>query len=192
MKLLLVPASTETVNQSILGSIDLEVAGEDLKQTEFEQLSKRLQGDQKFNCWALSEGKRSVFQQIEPDDRVLITTKGTGLFEYYATIYHKVESEKLGRSIGWRYVPGKPWNLIYFLRNIKKREINKEKMVEFLGYKKIFPVYGTTIVSPERLARPLSNHESLDDFVEHFPRDSAETAGWPIRRAQPSSLAYRP
>ena len=48
-------------------------------------------------------------------------------------IYWKLENGRLGREI-WTFVPGKPWNLIYFVRRIDVISEPKPFVLKALGY----------------------------------------------------------
>ena len=101
MNLFLVPASQENVQKTILSPVDISVAREFLNVSEFSKLKAVLGSEKKFHCWAMTERRISCFWTMQPDDVVLITLKGTGVFNYMCTVLHKMKSERLGEHL-WR------------------------------------------------------------------------------------------
>jgi hypothetical protein len=139
------------VKKAITSGVGIDVAETFLNSSQLESLEKVLGDKKTFNCWAMTESLRPVFDSMEKGDTVLLTVKSTGSFNYVASIVHKLESEKLGDYL-WPYIPGRPWKLIYVLDQIAPIDINKSRLVSSLGYKHNDAVAGSRRVRDEYLS----------------------------------------
>src|SRR5947209_4086 len=99
MNIFLVPASRENIRATVEGSVPIEIARRYLRPTEFERLNQVLGPRDRFNCWAMTEGKRSTFVQMRPGDLVVMTLRNTGHFSYVAEILYTLESIELGNFL---------------------------------------------------------------------------------------------
>lgn len=152
MKFFLVPASKENIQKTISKEVLLSTAERFIAPFEFKEL-KGLLGDKKgFNCWAVSESRRSLFAEMKAEDIVLFTIKGTGKFELIGEIFYKITCKELGEYL-WPYVPGEPWSFIYFIRNIKEIDVDKKNFIEDLGYDKNYDVPGAIKVNEYNFQR---------------------------------------
>jgi hypothetical protein len=167
MNLFLVPASQENVNKTITGAVSFDASERFLTSAQIAALRKALGNDRAFHCWALTESLRSTFNSMQVDDVILMTIKGTGIFNFLARVIHKLESEKLGETL-WSYKPGRPWKLIYILEDITSININKSRLVDALGYNPDYTVAGAIRVSEDRLDRTIAEYGSIQQFIKHL------------------------
>src|SRR5262245_18081554 len=119
MNLFLVPATTENVRATLQQKVNLGVAAEFLTDDQYASLKRSLGDSSSFNCWALTESTRSTFDLMEAGDIVLLSIRGTGMFNYAARVIHKLENESLGKAL-WSFVPSESWKLIYILDDISE------------------------------------------------------------------------
>jgi len=164
MNLFLVPASSENIRATIARSVDIEIARQHLNPAQFENLKRVLGSRRSFNCWAMTKSKISVFKSMNPGDIVLLSIRGTGRFDYKATVVTKLECRQFGESL-WNVVPGKPWELIYVLEDVSRIELSKEKVVRSLGYRPNYQVPGVTRVKPEYMRNIANKYDSIDGFL---------------------------
>ena len=165
MNLFLVPASQENIHTTILNSVDISVAKEFLSLSEFSRLQRVLGSEKQFHCWAMTEKRSSYFWTMQPGDVVLLTLKGSELFEYMCEVFHKMKSERLGKHL-WPYTPRGPWTLIYCLRNIEKINVDKDSLVSALGFSSKYKVPGIIHVERNRLGKVFKKYGSVQQFLE--------------------------
>ena len=154
MNLFLVPASQENVQNTVLNSVDLSVAEQFLNSSEFSRLQNVLSPQKRFHCWAMTEQSSSSYWTMQPDDVVLLTLKGSGLFNYMGRVFHKMKSQQLGKHL-WPYTPREPWTLIDCLRNIEEISVDKVSLVSSLGFDTRYRVPGIVHVKRHRLDKIL-------------------------------------
>ena len=162
--LFLAPASQENIHETILNAVSLDYARGYLNPDQLETMAKALPSEDSFHCWAMTKNSRSRFDSMLVGDMVLFTSKGSGKFSYSAKVVHKLESLSLGEAL-WSIVPGLPWELIYFLDDIKSINIPKEKLIRALGYSPGFVVPGIIRVDSSRIVRALGKFTNLPDLL---------------------------
>ncbi|MFW2477104.1 MAG: HNH endonuclease [Sediminibacterium sp.] len=140
MSLLLVPATKENLEKSINTPVNISFAKKYLPE-DFINGVLKYSGIEGMRCWALTENRKSIFNNIENGDEVLLTQKGTGLFTHYAIVVGKIHNSEFGKAL-WPIVKKDPWEYIYFLANVTNVKIDKVKLVTDLGYAKNFTVSG--------------------------------------------------
>jgi hypothetical protein len=163
--LFLAPASQENIHETILNAVSLEYARNYLSPGQLETMAEALPSEDSFHCWAMTKNSRSRFDSMLVGDMVLFTSKGSGKFSYSAKVVLKLESLSLGEAL-WSVVPGLPWELIYFLEDIKSINIPKEKLIRVLGYSPGFVVPGIIRVDPPRIVKALGKHTNLTDLLK--------------------------
>lgn len=151
MKLLLVPGTRENLKISIEHPVDIDFAKKYLSD-EFLNTLVRQSGNEGVRCWAVTKNTKTLFDNINNGDEVLLTEKGTGLFTHYGIIIGKTQNESFGRAL-WPISGDNPWEYIYFLANIHKIRIDKKKFVVELGYKESFTVPGSIIAKNDYLEK---------------------------------------
>lgn len=162
--LFLVPADKSNIKLSIQKRVKVKDAIRFLSSKEKKKLETILVHDESFNCWAMTESNQSTFKSMKEGDRVLLSEKGTGKFNYTGIVKGKIESKSLGNNL-WSFTPGKPWSLIYVLDNIKPVNIDKQKMVKILGYKENYWVPGVIRVQEENLKLALTNYGNINSML---------------------------
>jgi hypothetical protein len=78
---------------------------------------------------------------LKVGDEVLFTEKKSGLFTHYGIVIGKTQNVEFGTAL-WPIVGESPWENIYFLANITKVKIDKDKLVSELGYAQNYVVPG--------------------------------------------------
>jgi hypothetical protein len=167
--LFLAPATQENFIKTISGSIALDDISHLLKDVEREILEHKAEDPRTLHCWAMTESNRANFNAMQEGDIVLFTLRNSGKFEYYGEVIYKTVNRALGNYL-WDIVPGRPWELIYFLGNIKSVDIDKTRLVTELGYAKNFVVPGLTKVSAIKLDLILSRHSNIENFIKSVSR----------------------
>jgi hypothetical protein len=163
--LFLVPARSMNLAATIRNPVPLQVAQGILTEDQFTALATAVSPATDFRCWATNQQNRALFERMRPGDAVLLTEKGTGKFNYRATIATKLVSEKLAARL-WPDVPGLPWKFIYVLKALTRISVRKEAVVAALGYDPSFWVPGHIHVNSSRVYSILAKHGSLDHFLE--------------------------
>jgi hypothetical protein len=156
MNLFLAPGTEENLNRSIRKSVGRDVVAAHLSGDEIAALD-RAAGNASLHCWATTQSKASVFEEMSPGDVVLFTQRATGKFNYLAHVIFKIDSESLGRAL-WSFVPNEPWRLIYFVEGVEEVGIDKTRLVTEFGYKSNFDVPGFIRVPSTRLTAVLDRH----------------------------------
>ena len=161
----LAPANQENIRTTLARSVVLSALDSRLDEDTLDKLREFLQGKTEFRCWAMTSSSRGSFDKMRIGDRVLFTPKGTGRFTYGGTVSGKIESQALGDLL-WPVTPNRPWSLVYFLDNVERINLSKERLVVEFGYARGFPVYGITRVSPQRLASAVARRGSLEAVID--------------------------
>lgn len=164
MGLYLVPASRENIVKTIISDVDISVAEQFLITTDLKKIKELLGAEKRFNCWAMTESNRSIFERMEAGDIVFLSEKNTGMFNYKAIVFFTIECEKMGNSL-WPFVPNDPWKLIYFLKDIQEINIDKSVLVAALGYKSNYQVPGTIRVREDYVENIMQKYSSIDSFL---------------------------
>jgi hypothetical protein len=118
---------------------------------------------------------RAAFEAMQPGDIVLLSERDTRRFTHCAQVTFKVESKALGDAL-WPMKGANSWELIYFLRNIRRISIPKAELVTKLGYKSNFEVPGSILVSEKRTKDFESKHGPIANWLG-IPHLQAESTG---------------
>lgn len=161
--LFLAPASAENIAATISRGVRVSDIVGRLDAATAELLRRHVEGE-RFHCWAMTVSSRGTFDNMSVGDLVLFTPKGTGRFTYRATVAGKLESQTLGDLL-WSVTPGKPWSLIYLLSDVRRVDIDKERLVAEFGYDRSFRVFGITRVQSERMRSALTRRGSLESVL---------------------------
>lgn len=167
MALYLVPATEENLRRSIDNTVGMNELARFLSRRELDEIEARSMG-RGAHCWAMTTTKRGAFDAMAPGDDVLLSEKGTKRFTRHAQVTFKVENRALGEHI-WPYKGDKPWELIYFLGNVRGISVVKQDLVVKLGYASNFDVAGTTRVRDELLERFEKEHGTIAQWLGFAP-----------------------
>lgn len=96
---------------------------------------------------------------MQAGDCVLFSQVKTGMFTHIGTVALKLQNERLGQAL-WKVVPGKPWDLIYLLRNVQQVRFAQPLLFNAIGYDRKYVLRGFTKVLPSRLITARRNHAS--------------------------------
>ncbi|WP_224249979.1 HNH endonuclease [Hyalangium gracile] len=178
MSLYFVPANRQNLELSIEQDVPPERLAPFVPDDVIREIQDRA-GMEGIRCWAMTPTKRSIFDAMHPGDIVLMSEKGTRRFTHCAQVTFKLESKALGDDL-WPIRGEKSWELIYFLRNIRRVSIPKAEFVIRFGYQPNFDVAGATLVSTERVRDFEARHGPIEDwfdlpyFREELPEDRVE------------------
>ncbi|MCC6929490.1 MAG: hypothetical protein IT359_10915 [Gemmatimonadaceae bacterium] len=168
-QLFFTPASGANLNATIVNAASFRKIRSALSDGEAQRIAEILDGRDEIRCWAMTESRRGVFSSMRTGDVVLFTEKGSGTFSYRAEVIGKIDSQRLGEVL-WSVVPGKPWSLIYFLRNVRRVSIPKAALVSALGFSADYWVPGILRVDDARLKSATRRYGSLDLFLDSLRR----------------------
>ena len=143
----------------------MDLVGELLSEDDFQSLRGALSTNT-VSCWAMTSTLEKNFARMRSGDLVLLTPKGTGQFHYRGAVLHKVRHPELGERL-WTFTPRKPWTLIYFLDNVARVAIPKQRLLFELGYQgwRNDAVQRARFVRPELLEAALKKHGSIDQLL---------------------------
>ena len=166
MNLFLIPASPK--NAWTLGrGVPYPTLEKHLSPEDLELLKKRSDTTERVACWAVTEAKRDVFASMQEGDHVLFAINDTDQFRYWTKICFKKRLPALGREL-WKFVPGEPWNFVYFLRDVQRKLVLKRNVLSELGYETEFWLPGAIRISEERLSGLVLKHGSIDRLIAHL------------------------
>jgi hypothetical protein len=158
------PANRQNLERSIERSVPPERLAAHVPSSVLAEIQVRA-GMEGIRCWAMTSPKRSIFDAMRPGDIVLMSEKGTRRFTHYAQVTFKHESKALGDDL-WPVKGENSWELIYFLRNIRRISIPKAEFVTRFGYQPNFDVAGVTRVSEERVQAFEARHGPIEDWFD--------------------------
>jgi hypothetical protein len=165
--LFLAPADKSNIKQTIQKKVLFDDAEKFLNDSDIDVLKLILQNNDSFNCWAMSESNRPTFSKMRKGDYVLLSEKATGKFNYMGKVAGKLESTSLGNNL-WSFTPGKPWNLIYILDDVRLVDINKKELVQTLGYSAKDVVQKVRRVQKQNLYLALKKYEDIDSMINEL------------------------
>ena len=105
--LFLAPAKQDNLDKTIKQSVSLENIQRFLSNNDIKALQSHYNNPDFLHCWAMTESRRSVFINMKEGDIVLLTTTGSGKFEYYGEIAFKTDNKALGDYL-WERDHDKP------------------------------------------------------------------------------------
>jgi hypothetical protein len=163
--LFLAPADSDNLRVSLTREVPLSTVRDALTPSQVALVERVASSTGGFRCWAMTETRRALFKAMVPNDIVLFTEKGTGMFGYSARVIAKLESQQLGERL-WRVVPRLPWKLIYFLDSVQCVRIPKSALVRALNFSPNYQVQGILRVTPEKLQVAIGEYGSLATMLQ--------------------------
>ena len=160
--LFLAPGSRENIEDSIQHPVSLQRAEQFLSPNSYAMLESRTQSDEGFYCFAMTKGSQSYFEAMNPGDFVIFKANRTSRLEYKGRVMLKARCPALGRDL-WGV--GEDWDLIYFMKNITRINIDFHLLKEELGYKENYDLPGIIRASPDRMRRVISRHGNINNFL---------------------------
>lgn len=173
MNILLVPASIENTEKTLINHVSIELLKENIDENFINDLLERTV-DHKINSFAVTETLFYIYEKIANNDLALFSVTGTKRFNYMGTIIGKTVSNTLGEKL-WNHKVSKPWSCIYFLTDIKKIDIDKKFLIKKLGYSEKFDLPKTSLLDNEKLALFIkmygnvlncNSHNDSDEYIE--------------------------
>lgn len=163
--LFLAPAKEEHVLATVRRTVPFSRAERFILARQRIQLRRAIEEASTFNCYAMTESNRTVFESMRPGDYVLITVTGTGQYNFLARVVTKIESEELGQEL-WPVDEGsEPLSLIYALEDVQSITIDRAKLNKALGYSPKYSVKGAMRVDPKRLEPQLVRFGSVEGLL---------------------------
>lgn len=154
------PATPENVKTSIDNTVPWECIERYLTKAEVRHLRNESNADG-VHCWAMTKGRKSLFDTMEVGDEVLITPRGEGLFTRYGQVYLKTTNAPFGIEV-WPDAGKDPWEHVFFLRNIHKVKLDKRDVLREAGYNDPKDMlYGIRAIKDEHLKMFLKGSSSL-------------------------------
>ncbi len=167
MNLFLAPAEQDNVNETLKRRVKTEKALQYLRGKSREKLQQELQGADSFHCWAMTQGRKNLFDLMQPGDCVLIVVNGTGLIEYSGHILTKIHNRPLGENL-WPVTKQDPWEYIYIFADLSKVKISKSQVKSNLFYSSDYDIPGVIKVEQDRVESVNSKYGSIDDWVAYL------------------------
>lgn len=166
MNLFLVPANKDNIGRSIAAPVAWKLLEGNLAPSQVAKIRGQYGDQTPVHCWAMTEGKRGTFSQMQTGDMALFAVKSTGKFNYKGLVALTLECPiEFGNNL-WPFIPKDPWTLVYFLKDVVAIDIEKVRLVTDLGYQPNFPVYGAIRVGPERVKALIDSYGSLTKALE--------------------------
>jgi hypothetical protein len=154
------------MKSSIFASIAPQILEENLPPSQVAEVKTAYDDGQAIRCWAMTKQKRSIFDQMQQGDIVLFSINGTGKFSYMSSVVMRMDCPRnFGEAI-WPYIPNNPWTLVYFLKDVTRKEIDKRSLTTALGYSPKYWLPGTVLVRPERLQKLTDSYGSIPQALD--------------------------
>ncbi|MBM4377806.1 MAG: HNH endonuclease [Deltaproteobacteria bacterium] len=163
MGLYLVPGTRANLERTIERPLDDPHALALIEPIVLEELGRR-SGLEGLRLWAMTRPRQAAFDAMQPGDDVLITEKGTGRFTHYGQVIGKIENPRLGELV-WPVVGENPWELIYFVRNVRRIDVPKATLLTALGYAANDAVAGSRRAKEDGLAQFVSRHGAIAEWL---------------------------
>lgn len=162
----LVPSTAAAMDASIRRAVAPDVLREKLGEDASSAVSDALKGDD-ARCWAF-KGMigLTLYGKMKNGDIVLFREKGTGLINYMGTVCCKVKSAELARAV-WP-ASETPWELIFFLRDVRQTEINFEEFKRRVGYSDEFRLQGPIVAREDDWTGEGHEYQTLEEFFSSF------------------------
>ena len=163
--LFLAPGSKENIEDSIKNPVSLETAKRFLYPNSFNTLENGAQGIKGFYCFGMKPGSQGNFENMKSGDCVIFKTNGIPKFEYKGTVILKVKHPALGKEL-WGV--GKDWDLIYFMKNMERINIDYQRLIGELGYNENYKLRGINRVRTERMVIIRRKYGNIKNFLIHL------------------------
>lgn len=192
-KIFFAPADTDNLNSSIRKDIDGNLLNHYLNSSVINEI--KLKSNGYLRCFAVTKSKLGYYEQMNDEDLVLFSEKRTNKFTEVGRIIFKIHSLKLGTKL-WPFVPGLPWEYIYFLKDIKKINIDKNDLVTKFGYSPKYNIQGFIPVKKESIELFENAFGSIEDFlnidINLLINDENDKLIDAIEQAEPIQVPIKP
>ena len=119
--LFLVPASDSNLRATIKKAVPFSRVQGIIPARTLDQLKQGFGDSDGFYCWAMTQGKRNVYNKMNDGDIVILKPNGQqqneGYFKYKGSVVFKAICPELGNFF---WPSGTGWELIYFFKKIKE------------------------------------------------------------------------
>jgi len=151
----LLPGSQENVQETIASGKPISLAKEHLTPEEFNKFEQSLGGKREFRCWAMTSRNRNLYDKMKVGDWVFFTPSKTGYFTYSGSVIYKLKSNELQKAI-WMTPTGKPWELIFLVKDITKINVPKSKLLSIFGFSSKDNVQSVRYANPSVVQEAIS------------------------------------
>lgn len=116
--------------------------------------------------WGATPGKSNIARwgNLKPNDFILAYSQGK--FHYFGQVFGKTHNRLLGKEVWGERKDGETWEYVYFIKNLKKIEIDKENFSTFFGYKRNFTPQGFSNINTNSLNRILAEFGTVENAIE--------------------------
>ncbi|MGC9553778.1 MAG: HNH endonuclease [Thermoplasmatota archaeon] len=167
-KIFLISASNDLAESHLRDTLDFGRRYNDIQyllgKTDKEVLKKVVEP---IRIWGTERGKKDVnvptWEKIEVGDFCLFN-----IHERYTRVgrvYHKLVNKDLAKKL-WGTKNGETWELIYFIEDWKKIDVDKKEIYRYLGYKPNFILRGAICPVEEYQNNLISRFGSIESFIE--------------------------
>lgn len=166
MNLYILPGSSENLAATIFKSVTFSQLEQALSAPVINRIRQKL-GEQMPHCWAFSRETIGNYNQMQVNDVVLFKENQTDSFSIRGSVADKVQSAALGKIL-WPVVGDRPWEFIFFIKDIKQVSIPFSRLCAELEYEENFWMAGAKRVSTERLNNAVRKHGTFDNFISYL------------------------
>ena len=145
---------------SIQGSIPIESIKDVLTAEEREKLEE-LYPDKKVRMWGTRPGLKRVWKSIN-EGRDLVIFYSEGKYICAADIVYKTRNPELARKVWGNYNDKETWEYIFFVKNVKKLNIDRREFNERVGFNPNFAPQGFMRVAKDAVRR------RIIEFIERI------------------------
>ena len=162
----LVPAHPDNLKVTIKIPVNLTVVQQHLPPDKFNELLSKIPQGGHLYCWAFKMGQQNVnlYRTMQEGDSVLFKPSKTGQITHEGIVCYKYRSAALANVI-WPVKAKSPWELIYFLCNVRRLDINYPTFKARLGFAPNFAGQQTVIISNERIRLVEQEYGSFQNFL---------------------------
>ncbi|MCM3548565.1 HNH endonuclease [Alkalihalobacillus clausii] len=116
--------------------------------------------------WGATPGKSNIARwgNLKPNDFILGYSQGK--FLHIGQVFGKTHNRQLGSKVWGERKDGETWEYVYFIKNLKEVEIDKEDFSSFFGYKRNFTPQGFSNINTNSLNRVLDEFGTVENAIE--------------------------
>lgn len=168
-KLFLISASNPLALSHLKDTLDIGVSIEEIRHFlgKEEELKLENTSENTLRIWGTKKGKNAInlttWNKINRGDYCLFYNNKKYIRS--GKIYHKTANKKLAERL-WGTDNGETWELIYFIENWKKIDVDKNIVHNYLGYSKNFYLQGFMCPDKIRQNNLKFRFGSIENFVE--------------------------
>ena len=167
MNVFLIPGSKANFNATIRSTVDITLLDHHLDSDEVQRIIEATGDRNAIHCWAFKDGREKLYNVMNPGDLVLFKENKTGMLGILGEVCHKTHSSTLGKEI-WPDQAAKPWEYIYFIKNIQNVNIDFSQFKRKLRYGSRFPCQGAILLNEAKWSIIRQQYGSFNEFLKSF------------------------